>query len=300
MVQLIKGFNMAWRKWLSLVGALAGIGAGAGAGVPMLAGCTRGTGASPRITRENPFPFMPEQRQELCGTALSRRDDWTAIDFGELLEFNREGETINATAYSAVTFPDGRVFGGKYAMQATFVKGDSGGPAGSVTEYSVEVEGVRLVERMVKPQAPDGVKAILPGEFVVRKIPDGDVTKVNETYVVELPANKRATVVFEPAPEDYAFRVSVSKDGVSVPTAFVKDTVFDWGYRFDTATGGLFSILVHGGGHPDRIPYLYKFYVRWGDCLGERGTIRPDWLVWKELPASNNRPTNQHEQQKEK
>jgi hypothetical protein len=294
---------MAWRKWLSLVGALAGIGLGAGAGVPMLGGCTRGAGASPRITTHNPFSLMPDLQKELCGYEFGSRQDSTVVAFGEPLGFNRAGETIAATAYEVITLLDGQAVGGKYAMQATFVKGDSGGPAGSVTEYSVEVEGVRLVERLVRPPAPAGVKALLPGEFVLRKIRDGELLRVNEKYLVELPANKHAFVVFEPPPTDYPFQVSVSKNGVTVPAPFVKEIPHDWvyappegraeGYRFDTGTGGLFDIAVQGTPPTGQVPDRYQFYVGWGDALGRSSGFRPDWVELKDPSVGRSKASNQ-------
>ncbi|MBN1960761.1 MAG: hypothetical protein JW841_07420 [Deltaproteobacteria bacterium] len=257
---------MSLRKWLSIVGSLSSAVSGV-VGLISTSGCSLPP-EERYVYEENPFPFRPDKIEELCGYPVVGGPNFTSISFGDKIKFERwvYGKPINAIAYKVFTISDGRIFGGKYGMKATSMKGDSGGLIGSVTEYWIEVEDVHLIERLIKPQTPPGVRGILPGEVVVREIPDGDVSKVNDAYLVELAPQKKASISIEPDPSEYIFNIQVSQNGEPVAIAHLNDPIED-GYGFDTKDGGIFKIEIKSDAKFDRKPYFYKFYIRWSDRI---------------------------------
>jgi hypothetical protein len=231
------------------------------------------------ITRRN--PFLGGDYVELCGRDLSKREDWSFVAFGDPLQFGYTGDVITATAYSAVTFSDGRACAGRYEMQATFEKGYTGGPAGSATEYFVTLDNIHLVERLKRPEAPPGVRAILPGECIIRPIADGELQRLDDKYVIDLPADRHATIVFVPFPEDCEFVVTVAHLGRAFGCEFGGETFGDTGFHFDTTTAGLYEIRVRASPEAMKIPDHYDLHVIWGDSLGLSGFAGENYPKFK-------------------
>ena len=200
------------------------------------------------------YPITPEQTAAVTGRP-SLGKVWQSIEFAEPLRFTRVGETIEAFGYEALTLADyGEAHTGKYAMRATLRKGYTGGPPGSATEYVVDVEDVHLVGRLVAPRAPLGKRGILPGEVVIRPIPAGELQHVDDRYLIELPAKASAHIYIYPLPEDYGFRLSVTRDSASMPIRTQSAH-----YGFETPSAGVYELRVlPAEGHMPREPASYS------------------------------------------
>ncbi len=273
---------MLLKKVVSFVGCLFGGVVGAG--------CTRGNDLADRTFKAD-FPVTREQTRALIKRPSmdSLGEAWAMVRFADPLRFKRLDETVEAFGYEAVTLADlGEAHTGKYAMRATLRKGYTGGPAGSATELFVELDDVRLVEALSPPKAPPGKKGILPGQVVVRMIPEGELARLDDRYLVELPANRKVTVWFEPWPKDYGFKLSVAKDGAIVPFRphrfeFDPSIAESLGaYDVLPTSAGVYELRVLPADRASKQPDRYFFLITWGDELGTSGALADQKINWKD------------------
>jgi hypothetical protein len=256
-----------WRKAMLFGGLLSALGGLLGAS----SGCTRGGGdvakSPPDAAAKEPegetlpleFPITREQTRAIAGRPDLGKT-WAIVTFGAPVHFDRVGQTVEAFGYEALTLADfGEAHTGKYAMNATLRKDYTGGPPGFATSLYVQVEDVRVVGKLTPPKAPPGAKAILPGQVVVRMIPAGELARVDDRYVIDLPANTLVTVWFDPIAKDYPFRLSVVKDGTAFPIREGRDQ------DFDTASAGTYELRVLPAGTATKEPDRYFFHVSWGN-----------------------------------
>jgi hypothetical protein len=222
-------------------------------------------------------PGTVEQNLALVGRSRLGQY-WQGIEFAEPLRFTRVGETVEAFGYKTLTLADfGEAHTGKYAMRATLRKGYTGGPAGSATEYVVDVVDARLVAKLVPPPAPPGKRGILPGEIVIRRIPAGELPRVDDRYLVELPAKVNAHVMFDPEPDKYDFKLSVEKDGTTLPLRYHNSAE-----RFETASAGIHELRVTPAEAPAaREPDRYSFYVVWGEASIGSQLLPDEEIHWR-------------------
>jgi len=227
------------------------------------------------------FPTTREQTRAVAGRS-DLGEVWKIIMFAEPVRFTRLGETIEAFGYEALTLADfGEAHTGKYAMRATLRKGYTGGPPGSATEYVVDVEDVRLVTKLVAPRAAQGKRGILPGEVVVRGIPDGEIQGIDDRYLIELPAKTNIHVLVSPLPERYPFKLSVTREGAPLPLSYEDCT-----HRFETASGGVYELRVLPAGGPvPREPASYSLNVVWGEASSQ-GDLNSGDVQWRDVRAS--------------
>jgi hypothetical protein len=261
------------RRRLMLLGKLASI-----AGALAAAGCK--DDLKDRTFRLE-FPITREQTRAMVGRA-DLGAVWQMIVFAEPLRFKRVGETIEAFGYEALTLADyGEVHTGKYAMRATLRKGYTGGPAGFATQYVVDVEDVRLVGKLVAPPALPGRRGILPGELVVRDIGEGELQRLDDRYLVDLPAKSSIRISIYPLPEQYGFRLSVTRDGASMPLHTQSAH-----YEFETPSAGIHEVRVLPAEAPvPREPASYRLDVVWGDAL-TKGDLDSGDVQWRDVRSS--------------
>jgi hypothetical protein len=270
-----------WRKAMLFGGLLSALGGLFGAS----SGCTRGGGdvakSPPDAAAKEPegetlpldFPIEPEQTRAIAGRPDLGKT-WAIVTFAAPVHFNRVGETVEAFGYEALTLADfGEAHTGKYAMNATLRRGYTGGPPGSATSLYLQVEDVRVVGKLTPPKAAPGTKAILPGQVVVRMIPPGELARVDDRYVIDLPANTLVTVWFDPRPRDYSFRLSAAKDGTAFPIRKGRDQ------DFDTASAGTYELRVLPAGTATKEPDSYFFNVTWG-ISSSKGDLREHQIKW--------------------
>jgi hypothetical protein len=261
------------RRRLMLLGKLASL-----AGAIAAAGCKDDL---KNRTFPLEFPITPEQTAAVTGRPNKGRFR-QSIYFAEPLRFTRVGETIEAFGYQALTLADfGEAHTGKYAMRATLRKGYTGGPAGFATEYVVDVEDVRLVQKLVPPPGPPGKRGILPGEVVIRAIPEGELRRVDDRYLIELPAKTSVYISFDPEPGEYAFRLSIAKDGTLLPLRHERHAEF-----FETISAGVHELHVTPPEAPAlREPDRYSFDVVWGKAsIG--GDLPTKEIHWRYVPGT--------------
>ena len=224
------------------------------------------------------FPITREQTRAMAGRP-DLGEVWQSIVFAEPLRFTRVGETIEAFGYEALTLADyGEAHTGKYAMRATLRKGYTGGPAGFATEHVVDVEDVRLVGKLVPPLAPPGKRGILPGELVVREIAEGKLQQLDDRYVIELPTTADIRVSFQPFPEDYGFRFSVTKDGAPLPVRWE-----NYSHRFATVSAGIYELrILPAEALVPKEPASYRFNVVWGEASSQ-GNMKRDYVQLRDV-----------------
>ncbi len=141
------------------------------------------------LTFKNPFGPGTDAAEALCGQKIWGRSDLVFLAWGERLVFNKVGQPKDVTAYETITSKEtGQVWSGRYTMQAVMNYESMG--AAFNAEYFVTIKNIRIAERMPPLKAPPGWRGILPGEHVSRSIANND--KVNDKYLIELPANKTA------------------------------------------------------------------------------------------------------------
>jgi hypothetical protein len=206
------------------------------------------------------FATTPEQTAAVTGRQ-HLGEVWRGFVFAEPLRFKRIGETIEAYGYEAVTFADpGGAHTGEYAMRATLRKGYTGGPPGFATEYVVDVEDVRLIRKLAPPKAPPGKRGVVPGEVVIRLIPDGKLERVDDRYLIELPAKVGVSIWFDPSPDEYNVELSVTRDGSAVPLRY-----HDHAEQFETVSAGIYELRVRPAEpSASREPDRYSFNIVWG------------------------------------
>lgn len=230
------------------------------------------------------FSSVGNQLQELTG-----RPDLVGVGavlkFEDPLVFTRIDETIDATGYLAVTTSEtGEAYTGKFTFRATLRKGYTGGPPGSATELFVQVdeESTRLLEKLSPPKAGPGVKAILPGQVVVRRIKEGELAGLDDRYLIELPGGKSVRLLFDPWPEEYAVRLSVTRNGVQVPTRIEKGFI----HLFESGEGGLHELRIRSGAASAKEPDSYRFEMYWGKSVSSGGDLRSHTVGWRTRPAT--------------
>jgi hypothetical protein len=253
---------MLLKKVVSFVGCLFGGAVGSG--------CTRGNDLADRTFKAD-FPVTREQTRALIKRPSmdSLGEAWAMVRFADPLHFKRLDEAVEAFGHEAVTLADlGEAHTGRYAMRATLRKGYTGGPPGSATELFVELDDVRLVEALSPPKAPPGKKGILPGQVVVRMIPEGELARLDDRYLVELPANRKVTVWFEPWPNDYGFKLSVAKDGATLPMG-----ARDFDNVFETTSASIYELRVLPADRAAKQPDSYFFYITWGNAFDTSGPL---------------------------
>ena len=226
------------------------------------------------------FTVSPEQTAAMIGEPGLGKT-WQRITFAEPLRFGRVGETIEAFGYEALTLADsGEAHTGRYAMRATLRKGSPGGQPGPATEYVVDTEDVILVGELVAPLTPPGKRGILPGQIFVRAIREGELERLDDRLLIELPAKASVRISFVPFPQDYGFKLGVTRDGVSLPLPWKDD-----GYRFQTTSAGVHEIRVLPAGAPAaREPSSYRLSVVWGEASSQ-GDLKGDSIQWRNVRA---------------
>jgi hypothetical protein len=234
------------------------------------------------------FPITREQTRAIAGRP-ELGVAWQSIVFAEPLRFRRVGETIEAFGYEALTLADlGEAHAGKFAMRATLRKGYTGGPAGFATEYVVGVEDVRLVGNLVPPPAPPGMRGIVPGEVVIRPIPEGGIRRVDDRYLIELPAKTSVHISFDPEPNEYEFKVIIAKDGTTLPLRHVR-----YSELFETESAGTHELhVMPAEASPSKEPDRYSFYVVWGEASIGATALPGEEIHWRSVsgvPASSAR-----------
>jgi hypothetical protein len=251
------------KKLLSLVGGLIA--------APLGAGCTKADLEG--RTFQADIPMTEEQIQELTGKPSLVGTK--GMEFEDTLTFTRIDETIDVTGYKLVDTGENGVHVGKFTTRATLRKGYTGGPPGSATEFFVEVDDKsRLVGELSLPKAPPGTRAIFPGQNVVRRIQEGELARLDDRYVIELPAGRIVQLHFTPwkgyfSPEaDYDFGLSLTKNGKAL-------RVHDRGkgyYSFETTEAGLHEFRVRAKGRAAQEPDRYCFYMFWGTGVRMSGS----------------------------
>jgi len=226
------------------------------------------------------YPVPYEGTRALIGRP-SPGKSWQSIDFAEPLRFKRVGETIEVFGYGALTLADfGEAHTGKYAMRATLRKAYTGGPVGFMTEYVVKTKDVRLVERLVAPVGRPGTRGILPGQLVIRTIGEGELQRLDDRYLIELPAKVTVSIMFGPSPDEYDFKLAVAKDGKALPLR--RDR---YGGELETMTAGVYELRIEPAEDPvPREPDRYWFYVVWGDASIGVGRLPGQEIHWKQVP----------------
>lgn len=216
--------------------------------------------------REFQLPFVLKSREEMV-TLTGRQEFgemWSMAEFSDPLRFSKLNQTVDATAYCTVTFGDsGEAYLGRYLARATLRKSEPSGSAGHASsELYVEETDLRLVERRLPPRAPLGVKGILPGQEIVRRIPDGTLPGLDDRYLIELPADKPISLWFYPWSDEYLFALGITQDGVSIP---IESDGKSAARRLKTTSAGLYEFRVRAGSGKKGIPDGYAFSMAWGD-----------------------------------
>ena len=206
---------------------------------------------------------------------------WKLLGFAEPVHFRRTGEWIEVFGYQALTLADfGEAHTGKYAMRARLRMASSTGGGLSGVHYVMDVEDVRLVAKLVAPRAPPGKRGILPGEVVVRKLRQGELQRLDDRYLIELPGGVSAKATIYPLPEHYAFRISVTNEGAEVPLQVVSAHRF-----FETVRSGVYELRVQRAEAPaPKEPASYRLEVVWGNASSE-GNLDSGDVQWREVRA---------------
>ena len=222
------------------------------------------------------FPITEEQRQDVAGRSAGKVRQ--SVVFAEPVCFPRKGETIEAFGYQTLTLAGlGEARTGKYAMRATLRNSAPAEKSESTTRHAVTVENVRLVEMLVAPTAPPDKRAILPGQVVVRAIREGELQRIDDRYLIELPAKANVSISITPPPERYGFRLSVTRGGAALPLRHVGGA-----QRLETVTSGVYELRVLPAEGPvSREPASYRLYVVWGEASIE-GDLNGADVQWRD------------------
>jgi hypothetical protein len=262
------------KKLLSLVGGLIA--------APLGAGCTKSDLAGREFQAR--IPMTKEQVRELTGNP-SLEEAACVMEFHDLITFRRLDETVDVTGYMTVTTTEtGPVYAGKLTTRATLRKGYTGGPPGSATELFLDVDDKsRLVEKLSPPKAPPGTRAILPGQAVLRRIQEGELARLDDRYVIDLPAGKTVQLNFKPwkgyfSPDaEYEFGLSLTRNGTALRARHDKGTYF-----FETMEAGVYEFRVLARGRAAQEPDSYWFLIYWGTGVSISGDLA--------MPPVNMRP----------
>jgi hypothetical protein len=268
--------------------------------------------------REMSAAFEPstEQLSELCRREdLGRRHK--AISFGAPLRFTREiRRTDTELVLTATLLDQGETCSGRYAVTGkldTETAGDYGSMPSTI--YKVRFERIRLLERLLPPKAEPGTTPIFPGQWTARHIAPGALEALDDTYLVELPAEQLVFMTFDPNPyafvyhrsyEDYRmasrtvakrtigrkeigllappqkfpFKLEVVHDGAPIEVFW--GVYSEWGEPyFVTTTAGLYRLRVrYGERSPKGVPDKYTFQLMWGEWTGETNGERDPEVVF--------------------
>jgi hypothetical protein len=268
---------------LVLMGKLALV-AGALVAASHMAGCCDNVLWSEERDLEGKFGVeMPIARAHALAMAgrPSEGEAWKLLGFAEPVHFSRTGDWIEVFGYQALTLADfGEAHTGKYAMRARLRAASSTGGGLSGVHYVMDVEDARLVAKLVAPRAPPGKRGILPGQVVVRDIREGELQRLDDRYLIELPGKVGAKVYIYPLPEDYAFRISVTEEGAAIPLQ-----VESAHRRFETVRSGVYELRVQPAEAPvPREPARYRLDVVWGNASSE-GNLGSGDVQWREVRA---------------
>jgi hypothetical protein len=232
------------------------------------------------------FPITEEQRRDVAGRPAGKVRQ--SVVFAEPVCFPRVGETIEAFGYQTLTLAGlGEAQTGKYAMRATLRTSPAAEKSESPARYAVTVENVRLVEKLVAPAALPDKRAILPGQVVVRAIREGEIQRVDDSYHVELPGKANVSISITPPPEQYGFRLIVSRGGAPLPLRRAGGA-----HRLETVTSGVHELRVLPAEGPvSREPASYRLYVVWGDASieGDLNGADVQWRDVRVLPGAGER-----------
>jgi hypothetical protein len=134
----------------------------------------------------------------------------------------------------------------------------------------------------VPPPAPPGKRGILPGEIVIRPIPEGEIRRVDDRFLIELPAKTSIHISFEPEPDEYVFRLSVAKDGTVLPLRHERHAE-----HFETVSAGVHELRVlPAEASASREPDRYSFDVVWGEAsIG--GDLPTKWVHWRSVSGTS-------------
>jgi hypothetical protein len=221
-------------------------------------------------TFEVPYSKKPGELEELCPQWSSSKDR-TSVAFAEPLRFTQLNEAIDAQVYETYLMRDlHQICAGTYKLKATLRRGATGGPAGTATELFVEVSDKRLIEQNSRPQPPPGFRPLLPGEIVVRQVAPGELTKIDDRYVIALPAGKKVRLEFVPARNEYEFKTTLKKAGAELAMTNDRESANRF---FDTKDAGLYELTVTHGGPAAKEPDRYSFFMTWGDPLSVTGYL---------------------------
>lgn len=158
-----------------------------------------------------------------------------------------------------------RSFTGRYRMTVTSGKNSADPSAGSGFggTFWTKVSNVRLVERLERPKAPEGVTAILPGQCVEGVFEEGG-PHVHH-YLVVLPAGKKGRLNANDG--DITTQGRVLKGGLELPLRNEYDVIKpfqEFGSNFDTGLGGEFIIEITPLPDVTVLPRHYGFVMYWG------------------------------------
>jgi len=275
------------RKLVSLVGGLVA--------APLGAGCTKADLEGRKFRAD--ISITPEQIQELTGkpSLAGTRSDML---FEDTLTFSRIDETVDVTAYMTVDTGENGVRAGKFTTRATLRKGYTGGPPGSATELFVEVDDKsRLVEKLSLPKAPPGTNAIFPGQNVVRPIQEGELARLDDRYVIELPAGRTVTLYFTPGKGYFSpdaeceFDLSLTRNGKELRARDDGKGV----YSLETMETGLHEFRVRAKGRVAREPDSYCFHIYWGTGVRSTGDYVFHVVNLRTVPATElSSPATKH------
>lgn len=232
--------------------------------------------------------------KELVGKAKEDlKVEHSIIRFSEPLAFTQIGETVDGTGYWAITLDDqSEAYAGRFSFRATLLRGYTGGPPGSATELFVRVEegSTRLQEKIVTPKAPPGARAILPGQIVVRHVNEGELGRLDDKYVIDLPKTKDISLGFLPRQDDYAYKLSMSAHGEAVRLRGDGKG----GYQFDATRAATYELRVKGGASAREVPDGYRFCVRWGKSQLAAGELFVNRINWKVASPAGVSEKTQH------
>jgi hypothetical protein len=251
---------MSYNKFLSFVGCLMGMPA-----------CSENLRNK---TFELPLQGDKTHIHQLTG-GRDREKDSQIVEFNELLRFKKIGQTVDAYTYWTLTQGStGEAFGGQFAVQATLRKGYTGGPPGFATELFIETGPLRFVRSLPPPPAPPGARGIVPGQVVVRMIPQGELDKVDDRYLIDLPAISPVQVWMVPNQWEHGFDVSLAREGSFMPTRIDEGI-----YIFETNGGGIYELRIVGKAGP-KVPDRYSFALAWGHVVdsGWLAARKVQWL----------------------
>jgi hypothetical protein len=233
-------------------------------------------------TFELPLQGDKTQVHQITG-GKQREEDSLLITFDEPLRFKKVGQTIDAFTYLTLTQGStGEAFCGQFAVQATLRKGYTGGPPGFATELFIEAGPLRFVKNLAAPPTPPGVRGIVPGQEVVRMIPQGQVDKVDDRYWIDLPLVNMVDVWVNPFRSEHELGITLTRE--NKPMASQPDVGH---YVFKTDGPGIYEIRIVGRAaakEPDR----YSFFVAWGHMSNSKH-LKACEVEWRRKPDGEGR-----------